>query len=172
MNAVHIRTLQLDDACRLLLFEQQNRTWFEQHIASRGDEFYSMKGVREHIGRFLEAHVEGRLQPCLLLSQGGTVLGRANLKDIDQEKGTAEVGYRIAESHAGRGLATHAVRHLIDLARSSWQLKHLEAYVSGKNIASARVLEKCGFTREQVEESRRADAPDGFKFSFDLRSFE
>jgi hypothetical protein len=35
MNAFHIRTLRLDDACRLLQFEQDNRQWFEQHIASR-----------------------------------------------------------------------------------------------------------------------------------------
>lgn len=51
------------------------------------------------------------------------------------------------------GLTGAAVLHLIDLARSSWQLKQLAAYVADKNTASARVLEKCGVAREQAHEA-------------------
>jgi ribosomal-protein-alanine N-acetyltransferase len=151
MKQIQIRSLQMDDVHRLYRFERDNRLWFERHIASRGDAFYSLDGVREHIRQFLEEHRSGRLHPCLLLGEGGSVLGRANLKNIDQANGTAEVGYRIAESQVGKGLATGAVVHLIDLAHSSWQLKQLVAYVADKNIASARVLEKCGFTRQQAQ---------------------
>lgn len=148
MKSIHIRTLQTDDTHRLLRFELENRCWFERHIAPRGDAFYSPDGVREHIRQFLEANRSGRLHPCLLLGEDGSVLGRANLKDIDRLGGTAEVGYRIAEAHAGQGMATRAVMHLIDLACMSWRLEQLVAYVADKNLASARVLEKCGFMRE------------------------
>jgi ribosomal-protein-alanine N-acetyltransferase len=164
MNTIIIRTLQLGDADRLLQFELNNRHWFERHIASRGDAFYSIDGVREHIREFLTANLDGRLHPCLLLSESGTVIGRANLKDIDMSKGVAEVGYRIAESHVGKGLATVAVRYLIDLAKSSWQLERLVAYVAAKNMASARVLEKCDFTRAPVRASHATAATKAYTF--------
>jgi ribosomal-protein-alanine N-acetyltransferase len=171
MNTLHIRTLQMDDACRLLRFEQENRHWFEQHIASRGDGFYSPNGVRDHIRQFLDDHLKGRMQPCVILTEDDVMVGRANLKDIDQRTGTAEIGYRIAESQVGRGVATHAVRHLIGLARSSWQLKQLVAHVSSSNVASARVLEKCGFTQGRFEQDCAAGDPPaaGYRFFIDLR---
>lgn len=153
MKQILIRSLQMNDTHRLYRFEQDNRQWFERHIASRGDAFYSLDGVGEHIRQFLEEHRSGRCHPCLLLSEDGSVLGRANLKNIDQANAIAEVGYRIAESQAGKGLATDAVVHLIDLAHSSWQLKQLVAYVADKNVASARVVQKCGFTRDQADEA-------------------
>jgi ribosomal-protein-alanine N-acetyltransferase len=160
MNGCHIRTLQQDDASLLLQFEQDNRDWFERHIAPRGEAFYSPGGVQEHIQEFLDAHANGTLHPCVIVDENGAIIGRANLKDIDRRAGTAEIGYRIAESQAGKGLATGAVRYLVDLAHSSWQLKQLFAYVANENKASARVLEKCMFTRHQVQDECAAGCPD------------
>ena len=173
MNTFCIRTLRRDDACRLLEFEKKNRQWFEQHIEARSAAFYSPGGVQEHIDLFLEAHAQGRFHPCVIVEGDGTIIGRANLKDIDQRAGTAEIGYRIAESHAGNGLATDAVRFLIELARGEWQLGQLHAYVAYKNTASIRVLEKCSFTRREFFESVAvvASVPvNGYGFSIDLRS--
>lgn len=173
MNTFCIRTLRRDDACRLLEFEQKNRHWFEQYIEARGAAFYSPGGVQEHIDLFLEAHAQGKFHPCVIVDADGAIVGRANLKDIDRRAGTAEIGYRIAESHAGNGLATDAVRFLIELARGEWQLEQLLAYVAHKNTASIRVLEKCSFTRREFSDSVAVveGVPvDGYGFSIDLRS--
>jgi ribosomal-protein-alanine N-acetyltransferase len=145
MNAFHIRLLHAGDAGPLLRFEQDNRAWFEQHIAARGPAFYSAQGVDDHIREFLDAHAAGIRHPCVILDGAGAIVGRANLKDIDRRAGSAEVGYRIAKACAGHGLATQAVRYLVEQARSIWQLQQLVAYVAPANRASARVLEKCAF---------------------------
>lgn len=145
MNAFHIRPLLAGDAGPLLRFEQDNRAWFERHIAARGAAFYSAQGVDDHIREFLDAHATGTRYPCVIVDGAGAIVGRANLKDIDRRTGSAEVGYRIAEACAGHGLATQAVRYLVEQARSTWQLQQLVAYVAPANRASARVLEKCGF---------------------------
>lgn len=168
MNPIRIRTLRPDDADRLLQFERDNRAWFERHIAPRGDAFYSPDGVRDHILEFLAAHRAGRLHPCLLLGANDTVLGRVNLRNIDATGRSADVGYRIAESHAGRGLATLAVRHLIDLARSRWRLARLVADVAATNTASARVLDKCGFVRATRATRHAAGSVDAYRFVLDL----
>lgn len=143
-----IRLLQQEDAASLLRFELANRHWFERHIASRGDAFYSAEGVGAHIHQLLEAHSFGRFHPCVIIRGDGTIAGRANLKDIDLATGMAEVGYRIAETETGRGLATAALQHLTGLARTHWALNELCAYVSVHNLASQRVLERCGFQRQ------------------------
>lgn len=168
MNSVCIRTLQLDDARRLLQFELDNRDWFERHIASRGDAFYSLDGVRDHILEFLAAKSAGRSHPCLLLSADDAVIGRVNLKNIDTFTQTAEVGYRIAESHVGKGLAKLAVRHLIDLARGQWQLKRLVADVAVNNTASLRVLEKCGFSLDPFSINRTVGSAIGHRLFLDV----
>lgn len=145
MTGVRIRTLSAADADQLLQFELAHRNWFEQHIEPRGDAFYSPEGVRGHIAIFLAAHAAGSLHPCVLTDDAGIIIGRANLKDIRQQNRSAEVGYRIGQSHVGRGLATVALRFLIGLAETEWQLATLSAFVRTRNVASARVVEKCGF---------------------------
>ncbi|OEZ93434.1 putative ribosomal N-acetyltransferase YdaF [Janthinobacterium sp. HH106] len=147
MSTHTIRTLRPDDAAPLLAFEQANRAWFEHHIDRRADDFYSLDGIHAHVAQFLDQHAQGRMHPCIIVDEHGQLIGRANLKDIDQQQGVAEVGYRIGELQAGKGLATAALRHLIDLAQNEWQLASLCAYAIDGNAASIRVLERCGFVQ-------------------------
>ena len=147
MSTFTIRTLRPDDAAPLLAFEQANRAWFERHIDRRPDDFYSADGIQAHIAQFLDEHAQGRMHPCVIVDEQGELIGRANLKDIDGQAQTAEVGYRIGEQHAGKGLATAALHHLIALAQDEWQLASLCAYAIDGNAASIRVLERCGFVQ-------------------------
>ena len=161
MTPFQIRLLQRDDQSRLLLFEQANRAWFEQHIDSRGDAFYSDDGVREHILSFLDDYARGTRHPCVIIGEDGTIVGRANIKDIGAHAGAGEIGYRIAASHVGRGLAVAAVRFMITMAQQRWKLDQLVARVHTGNAASMRVLEKCGFQRRSMQATCTADASSG-----------
>ena len=58
--------------------------------------------------------------------------------------GAVEMGYWIARSHWGRGVATEACTSLVDIARTLG-LAQLEASHFTDNPASARVLDKLGF---------------------------
>jgi RimJ/RimL family protein N-acetyltransferase len=59
--------------------------------------------------------------------------------------GRRHVGYWIGREFWGRGLATEALAELVDIVDA----RPLRAEVVSTNVASIRVLEKCGFT--QVE---------------------
>jgi len=169
MTALKIRTLRQDDAGQLLKFEQDNRDWFERHIVPRPVEFYCEEGVLDHIEQFLAAYRQGSMHPCVIVGRDGEILGRANLKDIDAR--SAEVGYRIAREHAGKGLATSALRHMVELASTRWRLVQLFAYVAEPNRASARVLERCGFVRGRRVPDLGPIAGarvDGHQFALDL----
>ncbi|KQV45596.1 MULTISPECIES: GNAT family N-acetyltransferase [unclassified Duganella] len=141
---MQIRTLSLADTPALLAFELANRDWFESQVDARTPDFYKLSGVAAHIEEYLARYSAGSLHPCLLIEDGG-ILGRCNLKDIDRIGGRAEVGYRIAASAIGRGLAGAALSHLMELAYGRWELAGLDAHVTIANAASARVLERAGF---------------------------
>ena len=56
-----------------------------------------------------------------------------------------EIGYWLGEPFWGRGIATEAVRAVIDYAFSETELETLLGAARVVNPASRRVLEKCGF---------------------------
>lgn len=146
-----IRTLQADDVERLLAFESDNRTWFEQHVEARAADFYSPAGVAAHIADYLDSYQAGTMHPCVLTSDDGAViLGRANLRRIDRATGSGEVGYRIGHAQARQGLGSLALMHLMELARTQYGLRRLDAWISLQNLGSRRVVEKCGFTRDAL----------------------
>lgn len=60
------------------------------------------------------------------------------------EDGTANLGYRVAQQAAGRGVATKSVRELCRIA-ARHGLRTLRAATSHDNAASQRVLAKAGF---------------------------
>jgi RimJ/RimL family protein N-acetyltransferase len=58
------------------------------------------------------------------------------------------IGYWLGRPHWGQGLATEAVRALIDAYFAYTPQEHLTASVRVVNPASRRVLEKCGFAHQ------------------------
>jgi len=140
-----VRELKSTDAEALLTFESLNRAWFESHIDARDPAFYSLSGVGEHIACYLSGFNAGTWHPHVIEDSNGSIVGRANLKCIDSRTGSAEVGYRIAEHVCGQGVATLALRHLVEEAKTRWGLTQLVAYVFKENTGSMRVLDRCGF---------------------------
>lgn len=63
---------------------------------------------------------------------------------------SAEIGYWLSPPYWGKGLATAAFSGLTAHAFESPHLRRLQATIYSPNAASARVAEKCGYTREAV----------------------
>lgn len=64
---------------------------------------------------------------------------------------SAELGYVLGSKYWGKGIATHVVKRVAEIAFVELpQLERLEALVDVENVGSQRVLEKAGFQREGV----------------------
>lgn len=61
---------------------------------------------------------------------------------------SAEIGYWIGESYWGQGIMTHAIKEMIKLCFSQYDIVRLYAVVFSHNKVSCKVLEKCGFVFE------------------------
>lgn len=67
--------------------------------------------------------------------------------------GQTNVGYWISRKHWGKGIATQALRLLlVEVA-----IRPLHACAATSNVASLRVLQKCGFVVERVQLSPGTD---------------
>ena len=73
-------------------------------------------------------------------------IGYTLLSDVDRR--SAEIGYWLGEKFWGRGIATEALILVTDHAFASHDLCRVFAHVFDWNPASARVLEKAGYTFE------------------------
>jgi|SRR5580692_126359 ribosomal-protein-alanine N-acetyltransferase len=79
----------------------------------------------------------------------GVLAGGIGVEPFGGERsGTAAFGYWLGRHYWGRGIGTDAAKTLSDRALRTGRLRRLEARVFAPNVASARVLEKCGFVFE------------------------
>jgi RimJ/RimL family protein N-acetyltransferase len=86
------------------------------------------------------------------------MLGAIALHRLRLAEGAGELGYWLSAHARGRGVATVAVRLLTCWAARDLALRRFEAIADVANVASARLLQRCGFVREReiVEGTRRA----------------
>ena len=72
-------------------------------------------------------------------------VGSGGFKGPPDADGIVEIAYGVAPEHQGRGYATEAAEALVAYAFSSGQVRVVRAHTLPDNVASKRVLEKCGF---------------------------
>ncbi len=136
-----LQRLHAGHAPAVLAFERANRAYFAAFVSDRGDEFFDQFAERH--SALLAEQQAGIGAFYVLVAEDGSVLGRFNL--VFAEDGTAELGYRVAQHVADRGVATATVRELCRLAAARHGLRTLRAATSRENAASQKVLAKAGF---------------------------
>jgi RimJ/RimL family protein N-acetyltransferase len=78
------------------------------------------------------------------------LLGSLSLRLADLPAGVAEAGYWVAREARGRGVATHALRLAVRWLLGEPGIERIQLRADALNVASQRVAEKAGFTREGV----------------------
>jgi ribosomal-protein-alanine N-acetyltransferase len=82
------------------------------------------------------------------------VLGKCVLFQFSHENQRAEFGYVINRSHWAKGYMTETLTAIINFAFNELGLHRLEVDTDAENLASLRVMEKLGFTREGLFRDR------------------
>lgn len=80
--------------------------------------------------------------------RGAAIGGVGGRLGAGEMRKTMTFGYWIGEAFWGRGIATGVVAAYVPYAFASFNVERIEAHVFAPNLASARVLEKCGFSME------------------------
>lgn len=137
-----LQLLRADHAAAVLAFERDNRAFFAVSVPDRGDAYF--EGFLSRHSALLAEQAAGTGAYYVLVEGDGSIVGRFNLVFVDAD--SAELGYRVAECAAGRGVASAAVREICLLAAASHGVRELRAATSSENVASQKVLSNAGFS--------------------------
>ncbi|UTR08878.1 GNAT family N-acetyltransferase [Evansella sp. LMS18] len=149
---IKIEDLAMEDAEALFQFELVNRSFFSSQVPDRGDDFFVYGNFLKRLALLLKEQEEGTSRFFLIKDTSGEILGRINIADVDKNR-VGELGYRVGEIAAGKGVAGKAVRMLIEKVSADGKIKGLTAKTTRNNIPSRKVLDKNGFKLERVEEA-------------------
>ena len=143
-GATAVREWIVTDETALAVLADDRRIWLNLRDAFPHP--YGLEDARRFIAMALQ-----RVPPSFFAitheDRLAGAIGYATHADV--ERIGAEIGYWVAPALWGRGLATTALRLVVAHAfRADPGLRRVYAVPYATNPASARVLEKAGFTRE------------------------
>ena len=114
------------------------------------DEVYnSVEEAREAIEFLMSRYdtTDGPFVYPIITNDDGQNIGYVQLCKLELDDGAWEIGYHIAENFTGKGFATEAVKAFLPAMAQNHNLKEVYGICLAENVASVRVLEKCGFTQ-------------------------
>jgi RimJ/RimL family protein N-acetyltransferase len=100
---------------------------------------------------FLNVDFVGHVALVAVLSEGGREVIAGGARYIVSHPGCAEVAFAIDDPHQKLGIATHLIRHLIEIARANG-LETFIAEVLPENTPMLKIFERCGLTMETRRE--------------------
>ncbi|MFI6941674.1 GNAT family N-acetyltransferase [Streptomyces sp. NPDC050418] len=134
-----IRAATPEDAAALVEAHLRNREHLRTTDPVRADSFFTVEG---QLARLNDGSVRW------IITHGDKVIGRADLSGVALGPfRSAALGYWIDGEYLGRGLAVRAAETMLAHARDDLGLHRVEAATLTDNLASQRVLAKCGFEK-------------------------
>ena len=146
--SIRIIAINEKDGQDLLKFEIDNRSFFEESCLSRGDKYYEETNFKEILRELIKEQEQGIHYMYLIKDDNDEIVGRINLVDIIRgNMNKAELGYRIAQTHIGKGYGKKAVELILREALNIHKLHRIEAGTAVENITSQKILESSGFRK-------------------------
>jgi ribosomal-protein-alanine N-acetyltransferase len=126
-----------------------------------------MKDTREALGlvRTMQGWYVSRyaIQWGITLRGEDRVLGLCGIHDWSRERRRAAIGYDLARTHWGQGIASEAMRAVLRFGFDELGLVHLYALTVVENARSIRLLERLGFQFERVRQEHAWENDGRFK---------
>ncbi len=143
LDGCRIRSWRSSDAEPLARYANNRKIWL--NLRDRLPHPYRLADARDYL-RYVR---DLRDETFFAIDVGGEAVGSIGyLPQHDIERVSAEVGYWIGEPFWGRGIASQALRAVTHHAVARHRLTRVYALPFAHNLASCRVLEKCGFVVE------------------------
>lgn len=117
-------------------------------------------GVRaeiEEMSRRSPGEPGGWVQLSLERREDGRLVGDVGFSRAEGEPGVIKVGYTVAPEYQRNGLATEAIRAVVDYAFDRLGADVVRAYASAENVPSIRVAERVGLRLVERWEHREGD---------------
>ena len=81
------------------------------------------------------------------MKETNTVIGMMAVFDIQNSR-MGDIGYRIHPEYWNRGITTEALKEVVRFIFEKTEIERLNGRADVRNIASNKVMERCGFVKE------------------------
>ncbi len=148
---IKLEKLDVENSKEVFDFEMENREYFETCLPPRSSSYYNIDEYNKIIESLIKEQNNSECYLYLIKNNREELVGRINLFLVNNiGKIVAELGYRIGKIHGGKGIATEAVKLLLE---EDIKVNKIIAGTAEENIASQKVLEKNGFKFENKIEN-------------------
>jgi RimJ/RimL family protein N-acetyltransferase len=134
-------TMNMAEAVHLNSLDEDNRRFVPDEV------FETVEEAADTVGFLMGVYENGDgplVYPVLL--KDGTYIGYVQAVPFDD--GTWELGYHIGENYTKRGYATEAVKAFLPVIMPRLNLAWIKGICLADNLASRKVMERCGFIKE------------------------
>ena len=150
---ISLELLSEENSLDVYSFEKENREYFERNLPLRPANYFDLEGFKEITRELLREQENHDVYMHLIRDAQGTMVGRINLSVLEDDRKTAELGYRIGENVTNLGYASEAVKLVLEKAFTTYGLHKIIAGTATDNLISQRVLLKNGFTFSRIIEN-------------------
>ena len=150
---ISLELLSEENSLDVYFFEKENREYFERNLPPRPANYFDLEGFKEITRELLREQENHDVYMNLIRDTQGVMVGRINLSVLENNRKTAELGYRIGENVSNLGYDSEAVKLVLEKAFTTYDLNRIIAGTATGNLASQRVLLKNGFIFSRVIEN-------------------
>lgn len=146
-----LRVISESDIPELLNYYARNSKFLEPWIPKFGKEFYTYEFQLKRLNyenELRDSDIEYRFRIFKKDEPEKNIGSVAVSNVIRGVLQSAFLGYSVDEKENGKGIATEAIKKIIEVSFNELKLHRLEANVIPSNTASIRVLEKLNFVKE------------------------
>ena len=143
---ISLELLSEENSLDVYFFEKENREYFERNLPPRPANYFESESFQEITRELLREQENHDVYMYLIRDTQGVMVGRINLSVLENNRKTAELGYRIGENVTNLGYASEAVKLVLEKAFTTYGFNRTIAGTAIGNLASQRVLLKNGFT--------------------------
>lgn len=138
-----LRPFRISDAAQLVLHANNKK------IADNLNDGFPFPYTEKNAFEFFESLRNDFPQKVLAIALDDQVIGAIGIfPQTKVQRLNAEIGYWVGEKYWGRGIATKAVKAMLNYTFANFNLIRIYARPFPDNNASKRVIEKSGFTFE------------------------
>jgi len=149
-----VRSWHPDDVTSIVRHANNRKIWL--NLRDRFPHPYSKADAES----WIQSAMSTRPETSFAIDISGEAVGGIGFElRRDVERYSAEVGYWLGEQFWGHGICTSALKAVTPYAIETYNLNRIFATPFSENLASMRVLEKAGYTRECI--MRRSAFKDG-----------
>ena len=134
-------TMDMAEAVHLNSLDEDNRRFVPDEV------FETVEEAAETVEFLMGVYESGDgplVYPVLL--KDGSYIGY--VQAVPLSEGGWELGFHIGSSHTKQGYATEALRAFLPVIMPKLGIKRIAGVCIKENIASIKVMERCGFIRE------------------------